>query len=79
MSEVSTIGLDVGKNVFHAHGADAGGPASFCRKLSRTRLLDSFVGQPRCVVAPKASGGAHHWARALREMGMMPVWSGQPT
>lgn len=25
MSEVITIGLDIAKNVFHAHGADAGG------------------------------------------------------
>lgn len=25
MLEISTIGLDIAKNVFHAHGADANG------------------------------------------------------
>ena len=36
MSEVTTIGLDIAKNVFHAHGADAGGSPLFSRKISRT-------------------------------------------
>ena len=69
MSEVSTIGLDIAKNVFHAHGVDERGRALFSRKISRTKLLDFFSGQPRCVVALEACGGAHHWARELRDMG----------
>ena len=69
MSEVSTIGLDIAKNVFHAHGVDERGRALFSRKISRTKLLDFFAGQPRCVVALEACGGAHHWARELRDMG----------
>lgn len=69
MSEVSTIGLDIAKNVFHAHGVDERGRAQFSRKISRTKLLDFFAGQPRCVVALEACGGAHHWARELRDMG----------
>lgn len=39
MSEVTTIGLDIAKNVFHAHGADAGGSTLFSRKIGRTKLL----------------------------------------
>jgi len=69
MSEVSTIGLDIAKNVFDAHGVDERGRALFSRKISRTKLLDFFAGQPRCVVALEACGGAHHWARELRDMG----------
>jgi len=69
MLEVSTIGLDIAKNVFHAHGVDERGRALFSRKISRTKLLDFFAGQPRCVVALEACGGAHHWARELRDMG----------
>ena len=69
MSEVSTIGLDIAKNVFHAHGVDERGRALFSRKISRTKLLDFFAGQPRCLVALEACGGAHHWARELRDMG----------
>ena len=69
MSEVTTIGLDIAKNVFHAHGADASGRALFSRKISRTKLLEFFARQPRCLVALEACGGAHHWARELTLLG----------
>lgn len=69
MSEVSTIGLDIAKNVFHAHGTDTSGRPLFSRKISRTKLLDFFAQQPRCLVALEACGGAHHWARELTQQG----------
>jgi transposase len=69
MSEVTIIGLDIAKNVFHAHGADASGRALFSRKISRTKLLEFFSRQPRCMVALEACGGAHHWARELTLLG----------
>ena len=69
MSEVTTIGLDIAKNVFHAHGADASGRALFSRKISRTKLLEFFARQPQCLVALEACGGAHHWARELTLLG----------
>lgn len=68
MSEVSTIGLDIAKNAFPAHGADARGAALFSRKISRTKLLEFFAGQPRCTVALEACGGGHHWARELTHL-----------
>jgi len=68
-SEVTTIGLDIAKNVFHAHGSDASGRALFRRKISRTTLLEFFARQPRCLVALEACGGAHHWARELTLLG----------
>ncbi|WP_413060860.1 IS110 family transposase [Sphingomonas carotinifaciens] len=69
MSEATTIGLDIAKHVFHAHGADAAGRAVFRRRLTRGKLLDFFAAHPRCLVALEACGGAHHWARELRAMG----------
>jgi transposase len=69
VSEVTTIGLDIAKNVFHAHGADCTGRTVFSRKLSRGKLLNFFVSQPPCTVALEACGGAHHWARELQAMG----------
>ncbi|QNE07117.1 IS110 family transposase [Croceicoccus marinus] len=69
MSEVTTIGLDIAKSVFHAHGADEHGAMLFSRKLTRAKLLEFFAGQPRCIVALEACGGAYHWARQLQEMG----------
>jgi transposase len=69
VSEVTTIGLDIAKSVFHAHGADERGTMLFSRKLTRGKLLEFFARQPRCLVALEACGGAHHWARQLQEMG----------
>ncbi|ARU18377.1 IS110 family transposase [Croceicoccus marinus] len=69
MSQVTTIGLDIAKNVFHAHGADERGAMVFSRKLTRAKLLDFFAKQPTCVVALEACGGAHHWARELAALG----------
>ena len=69
MSEVTTIGLDIAKNVFHAQGADTSGRLLFSRKISRTKLLEFFAKQPSCLVALEACGGAHHWARELTLLG----------
>lgn len=55
MSQASTIGLDIAKNVFHAHGADERGAMVFSRKLTRAKLLEFFTGQPACVVAQRAA------------------------
>ena len=51
MAEVSTIGLDIAKHVFQAHGADASGRVVFRKKITRTKLMEFFASQPRCVVA----------------------------
>ena len=51
MSEVTTIGLDIAKHVFHAHGADEQGRAVFSKRISRGKLLDFFAAQPSCTVA----------------------------
>jgi transposase len=69
MGEVTTIGLDLAKQVFHVHGADASGAALFSRKLTRAKLLGFFASQPRCLVAMEACGGAHHWGRELERLG----------
>jgi len=69
VSEVTTIGLDIAKTVFHAHGADASGRMVFSRRLTRAKLLDFFKQQPPCTIALEACGGAHHWARELTLLG----------
>jgi transposase len=69
MGEVTTIGLDIAKAVFQAHGADATGSVVFRKKLSRGRLLAFFASQPPCLVAMEACAGAHHWGRELARLG----------
>jgi len=69
MESITTIGLDLAKQVFHVHGADSSGAAVLSRKLSRAKLMSFFASQPRCVVAMEACGGSHHWGRELSRLG----------
>jgi transposase len=69
MEKVSIIGLDLAKRSFQAHGALADGGVGFRKKLSREKILAFFAEQPRCVVAMEACGSAHHWGRAIRDLG----------
>lgn len=69
MGEVTTIGLDLAKSIFQAHGADAAGEVVFRKKLRRDQVLSFFASQPRCLVAMEACSGAHHWAREFMGLG----------
>ena len=69
MSEITTIGLDLSKNVFQAHGADALGRLVLRRKLRRDQVLAFFSQLPPCVVAMEACGGAHFWGREIGKLG----------
>lgn len=69
MGEVSTIGLDLAKQVFHAHGADASGAPMFSRRITRQKLMGFFASQPKCTVAMETCSGSHYWARELERIG----------
>jgi transposase len=69
MGEVSTIGFDIAKQVFQAHGADATGLVVFRKRLIRAKVVEFFAGHAPCVVALEACGGAHHWAREIGRLG----------
>ena len=61
MSEITTVGLDLAKNVFQVHGADARGGVVFRKKLRRFAVLEFFSKLRPCLVAMEACGGAHFW------------------
>ncbi len=67
--EITTIGLDIAKRLFQAHGVDAGGKAVLRRKLQRGEVLEFFKGLGPCLVGIEACGTAHHWAREIRALG----------
>ncbi len=69
MSEITTVGLDLAKNVFQLHGADAVGKAVLRRKLRRGQVLEFFAKLPPCLVAMEACAGAHFWGRELTRLG----------
>src|SRR4051794_26791281 len=69
MGQTHTIGLDIAKYVFQAHGADGSGAIVFRKKLRRAQVLAFFAAQPPCIVAMEACGGAHHWGREITRLG----------
>ncbi len=68
--EVTTIGLDIAKRVFQAHGVDATGRVVLRRKLGRAEVLDALRALPPCLIGIEACGTAHHRAREIRAPGM---------
>src|SRR5271155_5387985 len=69
LSAVTTIGLDIAKNVFQVHGIDAAGAVVVVKSVRRAQLLTFFASLPSCLVGIEACSSAHHWARALIAMG----------
>jgi transposase len=69
MGEVITVGLDLAKTVFQAHGVDTAGDVVVRRQLRRGEVLRFFAGLERCVVAIEACGSAHYWARQIGALG----------
>ena len=67
--QVTTIGLDIAKNVFQVHGVDQHGKVVLRKRLSRGKVLAFFANLPRCVIGLEACGGAHYWARELTKLG----------
>lgn len=66
---VSTIGLDLAKNVFTVHGVDENGSVVVRRSLRRAQVLPFFAKLKHCIVGMEACGGAHDWARRLSALG----------
>ena len=69
MSNPAVIGLDIAKNVFQVHGADAEGRCVLRRRLRRTEVVTFFARLPRALVGIEACPGGHHWARELQRLG----------
>jgi transposase len=69
MNDVTIIGVDLAKRVFHAHGSHSDGSVAFRKRLSRSQVLTFFAKQPRCTVAMEACATAHEWGRAIGELG----------
>lgn len=69
MEQITTIGLDLAKQVFQVHAADANGVPIFNRKLRRAEVLRFFEKTPACLVGMEACGSAHYWAREITALG----------
>lgn len=67
--QVTTVGIDLAKNVFQVHGIAENGEAVFNRTIRRAQLLAFFEDLPACLVGMEACGSSHYWARQLSALG----------
>ncbi len=80
--KVSTIGLDLAKNVFQVHGLDEAGEVIVRRALRRRQVVPFFERLGPCLIGMEACGTSHYWGlfRMLLQPGMnyVPPSAGSP-
>lgn len=70
--ELMSIGVDIGKDVFHLVGFNHDGQRVLRKKIKRSALVEAFEQLPRCVVGMEACLSAHFVSRTLRGLGFEP-------
>jgi hypothetical protein len=85
-SELSSVGIDIGKDVFHLVGFSPSGEIVLRKKIKRLSLVPTFDRLPRCIVGMEACLSAHFMSRSLRRLGfesrIIPIFAAdevQPT
>ena len=63
---MTTLGIDIAKNVFHVHGRDAAGRPVFQKRFSRVALIKFMANLSRCRVGMEVCGGANYWSRTFQ-------------
>lgn len=67
--KITTVGLDLAKNVFQVHGVDEHGHPMLRKQLRRDQVAAFFARLEPCVIGIEACGGAHFWATKLGSFG----------
>ena len=67
--QITTIGLDIAKNMFQVHGIDAAEKVVVRKQLRRGQVIKFFEAVPPCLVGMEACATAHYWARELTKLG----------
>jgi len=67
--KVTTLGIDLAKNIFRIHGVDGRGAVVLRKQLSRKQMLPFLARLEPCLVGMEACAGAHYWAREIQKLG----------
>jgi len=67
--QITTIGLDIAKNVFQVHGIDGDEKVVVRKQLRRNQVIGFFQDLPPCLVGLEACATSHYWARELGRLG----------
>src|SRR5512132_1076550 len=67
--KITTVGIDLAKNVIQLHGVDERGKTVLRKQLRRAQVASFFATLEPCLIGMEACGSAHHWARKLESYG----------
>ena len=67
--KITTIGIDLAKDAFQVHGIGEQGEVRVKRQLKRREMMEFFTRIEPCLIGMESCGGAHYWARRLRDVG----------
>jgi len=63
--KITTIGIDLAKEMFQIHGVDMHGKAVQRKQLRRGEMAKFFTHLELCLIGMEACGSAHHLTRKL--------------
>src|SRR5690349_13367189 len=69
MGHITTLGIDLAKNIFELCGLDKEGDIIYRRTVKRTALVNTVAKLSVKVIAMEACGSAHHWYRVFSPLG----------
>jgi transposase len=67
--QITTVGIDLAKNVFQIHGVNEHGKVVLRKQMRREQVTAFFANLPPSLIGMEACSSAHHWARKLQEFG----------
>ena len=69
MDQITTVGIDLAKQVISVHGIDGSGKVVLRRTMRREKLAELIAQLPKCLIGMEACSGAHEWARQFQALG----------
>ena len=69
MEQITTVGIDLAKNVFSLNGVDGAGRVVLRRTVRRDQLLEVVARLSSCLIGMEACSGAHEWGRRFQAFG----------
>ena len=67
--KITTIGIDLAKEVFAVHGVYPHGKTVLRKNLKRSEMAKFFVNLEPCLIGMEACGSVHFWASKLAGFG----------
>jgi transposase len=69
MQKLTTVGIDLAKNVFAVHAVNHAGQVVVRRMVSRGKLAELIAQLPPSLIGMESCTGAHEWARRFQALG----------